>query len=188
MKLTSESTFESYTKIQNRFGTCIITYENKCRARNYISGNILMSWKNSHLYLVSPVFNKLDYLLNPVLGDVKFYVLKVISLVQLIWKILQIMFFFSFLVLHDTHYIFKAMKCPAVKKLWSSHCFFKYCFSEPGCHWNQFRKCCAVVKGLTASCWLKFAGRAVRLKLVVWPNRLVGSLWFWWHFHGRIDS
>lgn len=42
--------------------------------------------------------------------------LKVISVVQLVWKILQIMSFFFFLMLRDAHYIFKAMQSPAVKK------------------------------------------------------------------------
>lgn len=73
--------------IPNQFGVCIIVYENKYRVRNYISGNILMSWNISHLYFVSPNWVSVK----PCLGDIKMSTVKVVSVVQLVWKILQIM-------------------------------------------------------------------------------------------------
>lgn len=55
--------------------------------------------------------------------------LKVISVVQLARKILQIM---SFLVLHDAHSIFKAMKSPAVNIFnFDHHTVFPNTFFSP---------------------------------------------------------
>ena len=36
VKLISESTFESPTKIQNKFGVCVSADEHQCRTRNYV--------------------------------------------------------------------------------------------------------------------------------------------------------
>lgn len=114
--MPSESTFESYTKIENKFGVCIIFHENKHRVRNYVSGNTLMSWNISHLYFVSPNWVSIK----PCLGD---RTVKVVSVVQLVWKILRIMS--SFGALWDTLYI-QGYENSAVKKhteLCSSQCF-----------------------------------------------------------------
>ena len=83
----SESTFESYTKIQNKLGLCIIVYENKHSQK-------LCFWKYFDELKYFPfiiLYVHIGYLSNPVLGDTKMYTVKVFFVVQLVWKILQIM-------------------------------------------------------------------------------------------------